>query len=167
MLSLLRKRLFEAIPTLLVLLAATFFLIRAAPGGPFDSEKRLPVEIEANLRAAYHLDEPLWQQFGRYLWNLAQGDFGPSFQYRDRTVTELIAGGFPVSLQLGALAMLLAVLRRCDARQPGSAAPEPAGRLRHHGGGDDRYLDTELRARATAGTGVRGAGRLAAGRRSQ
>jgi len=81
-----------------------------APGGPFDSEKRLAPEIEANLRAAYHLDEPLWQQFGRYLWNLAQGDFGPSFQYRDRTVTELIAGGFPVSLQLGGFAMLIAVI---------------------------------------------------------
>jgi oligopeptide transport system permease protein len=109
MLRLTLRRLLEAIPTLLILIAATFFMMRMAPGGPFDSEKRLPVEVEANLRVAYHLDEPLYQQFGRYLGNLLQGDFGPSFQYRDRTVTELIAGGFPVSLRLGGFAMLLAL----------------------------------------------------------
>ena len=110
MLRLILRRLLESIPTLLVLVAITFFMMRLAPGGPFDSEKRLAPEIEANLRAAYHLDEPLWQQFGRYLWNLVRGDFGPSFQYPDRTVTELIASGFPVSLQLGGLAMLVAVI---------------------------------------------------------
>ena len=110
MLRLVLRRLLEAIPTLLVLIAVTFFMMRMAPGGPFDSEKRLPVEVEQNLRAAYNLDEPLWQQFGRYLLNLAQGDFGPSFQYRDRTVTELIASGFPVSLKLGGFAMLIALL---------------------------------------------------------
>jgi oligopeptide transport system permease protein len=109
-LRLILRRLLESIPTLLILIAVTFFMMRMAPGGPFDSEKRLAPEVEANLRAAYHLDEPLYQQFGRYLWNLAQGDFGPSFQYRDRTVTELIAGGFPVSLQLGGFAMLIAVI---------------------------------------------------------
>lgn len=109
MLRLILRRLLESVPTLLILIAATFFMMRMAPGGPFDSEKRLAPEVEANLRAAYHLDEPLYQQFGRYLGNLAQGDFGPSFQYRDRTVTELIAGGFPVSLKLGGFAMLLAV----------------------------------------------------------
>ncbi len=109
MLRLILRRLLEAIPTLLVLIAVTFFMMRMAPGGPFDSEKRLPVEVEQNLRAAYHLDEPLYQQFGRYLLNLAQGDFGPSFQYRDRTVTELIASGFPVSLKLGGFAMLIAL----------------------------------------------------------
>jgi oligopeptide transport system permease protein len=87
-----------------------FFMIRAAPGGPFDAEKQLPAEIEANLRAAYHLDEPLVQQFGRYVWNIARGDFGPSFQYKDYSVTELIAAGFPVSLRLGGSAMLLALL---------------------------------------------------------
>jgi oligopeptide transport system permease protein len=103
------RRLLEAIPTLLILIALTFFMMRMAPGGPFDTEKRLAPEVEANLRAAYHLDEPLYMQFGRYLGNLAQGDFGPSFQYRDRTVTELIAGGFPVSLRLGGFAMLLAL----------------------------------------------------------
>jgi oligopeptide transport system permease protein len=104
------KRFLGAWPTLLVLVAVAFFLIRAAPGGPFDAERRLPPEIEANLRAAYHLDAPLYEQFGRYLANIARGDFGPSFQYKDYTVTELIAAGFPVSLKLGGLAMLLAVV---------------------------------------------------------
>ncbi len=104
------KRFIGAWPTLLILIALAFFMIRAAPGGPFDSERNLPPEIEANLRAAYHLDEPLIAQFGRYLGGLARGDFGPSFQYKDFTVTELIAAGFPVSLRLGGLAMLLAVV---------------------------------------------------------
>lgn len=110
MLNFVFRRFLSAIPTLFILLGLAFVLIRAAPGGPFDGEKALPVEIEANLRAAYHLDEPIYQQFGRYLANLARGDFGPSFQYRDFTVTELIRSGFPVSLRLGGLAMLLALL---------------------------------------------------------
>jgi oligopeptide transport system permease protein len=109
MLSFALKRLLTAIPTLLVLLALSFALIRVAPGGPFDAEKELPPEIEARLVEAYHLDEPLYMQFGRYLGGLMQGDFGPSFQYKDYTVTELIAAGFPVSLKLGGLAMLLAL----------------------------------------------------------
>ena len=102
------QRVLGAIPTLLVLIALAFFLIKAAPGGPFDTDRRLPPEIEANLQAAYNLDEPLYKQFGLYLGGLLRGDFGPSFQYRDYTVTELIAAGFPVSLRLGGLAMLLA-----------------------------------------------------------
>lgn len=104
------KRFIGALPTLLVLIALAFFMIRAAPGGPFDAERALPKEIEANLRAAYHLDEPLVQQFGRYLLNLSRGDFGPSFQYKEYTVTELIMTGFPVSLRLGGLAMALALV---------------------------------------------------------
>jgi len=103
------RRLMGAIPTLLILIALAFCLIRLAPGGPFDSEKQLPPDIEANLRQAYHLDEPLYQQFARYIANLARGDFGPSFQYRDFSVTELIRSGFPVSLRLGGFAMLLAL----------------------------------------------------------
>lgn len=104
------RRLLSAVPTLLVLLALSFALIRVAPGGPFSAEKQLPPEIEARLNAAYYLDEPLWQQFGRYLGGLLRGDFGPSFQYKDYTVSELIAAGFPVSLKLGGLAILLALL---------------------------------------------------------
>jgi len=104
------RRLLGAIPTLLILIALAFLMIRAAPGGPFDTERKLLPEIEANLRAAYHLDEPLYQQFGRYLYGLAHFDFGPSFQYRDYTVTELIMTGFPVSLKLGGSAILVALL---------------------------------------------------------
>jgi oligopeptide transport system permease protein len=104
------KRFLGAIPTLLILIALAFFMIRLAPGGPFDTERTLLPEIEANLNAAYHLDEPLYQQFGRYLWNLVRADFGPSFQYRDFTVTELIMTGFPVSLTLGGSAIVLALL---------------------------------------------------------
>lgn len=104
------RRLLTAIPTLLVLLAISFALIRVAPGGPFDAERKVPPEIQERLNETYYLDEPLWMQFGRYLGGLLQGDFGPSFQYKDFTVTELIAAGFPVSLQLGGLAMLLALV---------------------------------------------------------
>jgi oligopeptide transport system permease protein len=98
------------IPTLLILVTVVFFLVRIAPGGPFDSEKALPPEIEANLNAKYHLDEPLLQQYFRYLGQIAVLDFGPSFQYKDWTVNELIAEGFPVSLTVGGLAMILAFL---------------------------------------------------------
>lgn len=110
MLSFAFRRLLSAIPTLLVLLALSFALIRVAPGGPFDTEKTVLPEIQARLNEAYYLDEPLWMQFGRYLCGILRGDFGPSFQYKDYTVTELIATGFPVSLRLGGLAMLLALV---------------------------------------------------------
>lgn len=101
-------RLLGLIPTLLVLITIAFFLIRVAPGGPFDNEKILPPEIRANLDAKYHLDEPLVQQYFRYLGQIITLDFGPSFQYKDWTVNELIARGFPVSMTVGGLAMLLA-----------------------------------------------------------
>ncbi len=101
-------RLLGLVPTLLILITIAFFLIRMAPGGPFDGEKVLPPEIRANLDANYHLDEPLLQQYFRYLGQIITGDFGPSFQYKDWTVNELIAQGFPVSATIGGLAMLLA-----------------------------------------------------------
>jgi len=104
------RRVAGAIPTLFVILVISFFMIRVAPGGPFDTERALSPDIEANILKAYHLDEPLWQQFLRYLGGLAQGDFGPSFKYKDFSVTELIAQGFPVSLQLGGLAIAAALV---------------------------------------------------------
>ncbi len=104
------SRLLGLIPTLLVLITIAFFLIRMAPGGPFDSEKILPPEIRANLDVKYHLDEPLIKQYFRYLGQIITLDFGPSFQYKDWTVNELIARGFPVSLTIGGLAMLLAFI---------------------------------------------------------
>lgn len=103
------RRLLGAIPTLFVIVTATFFLIRLAPGGPFDQEQRLPPEIQANLEAAYGLDQPMLVQYGRYLSGLARGDFGPSFKYRDFDVTELIGEGLPISVALGLSAVLLAV----------------------------------------------------------
>ena len=101
-------RIAGVIPTMLVLVTVVFFLVRIAPGGPFDSEKALPPEIEANLNAKYHLDEPLPRQYVRYLGQILVLDFGPSFQYKDWTVNELIAEGFPVSLTIGGIALLLA-----------------------------------------------------------
>nr|WP_305800225.1 oligopeptide ABC transporter permease OppB [Thiolapillus sp.] len=92
------------------MLTLAFFMMRAAPGGPFDTEKSLPPEIQANLDRKYHLDEPLIQQYGRYLLDIMQGDFGPSFQYKDHSVNELIATGFPVSLRLGLSAIAIALL---------------------------------------------------------
>lgn len=109
------RRLLSLVPTLLVLAALTFVLLRAAPGGPFDDERVLAPEVQAQVAAAYHLDEPAWRQFVRYLGGLARGDLGPSFQYPGRSVNELIAAGFPVSLQLGLAAMLLAVVVGCGA----------------------------------------------------
>ncbi|HET6621100.1 MAG TPA: oligopeptide ABC transporter permease OppB [Dongiaceae bacterium] len=104
------RRLGGAIPTLFIIIAGTFFMMRLAPGGPFARERKVPPEVEANLLRAYHLDEPLWQQFLRYLEGLLHGDFGPSFKYKDFSVADLIFGGFPVSLQLGAMAIVLALL---------------------------------------------------------
>lgn len=101
-------RLIGLVPTLLVLITISFFLIRLAPGGPFDAEMAAPPEIRANLEAKYHLDEPLLAQYFRYLGEVIAFDFGPSFQYRDWTVNELIARGFPISATIGGMAMLLA-----------------------------------------------------------
>jgi oligopeptide transport system permease protein len=99
------KRVAFAIPLLLVISALAFVLVRLAPGGPFDRE-RSPAspEIERNLMAKYHLDEPLWKQYARYLGDLAHGDFGVSLKYRDHTVNDIITQGLPVSMLLGALA---------------------------------------------------------------
>ena len=92
-----------------VIVTLVFLLLRLMPGGPFDGERALPPEAEANLMAAYHLDEPLPQQFLRYVTGLLQGDLGPSFRQKDFTVNELVAAGLPVSLTVGSLALLLAL----------------------------------------------------------
>ncbi len=103
------RRVLGMIPTMFVIVAAAFFVMRLAPGGPFDEEQRLPPEIEANLQAAYGLDQPVTVQFGRYVGGLLRGDLGPSFKYKDYRVSELIARGLPVTLTIGVLALLLAV----------------------------------------------------------
>ncbi|WP_136809331.1 oligopeptide ABC transporter permease OppB [Desulfosediminicola flagellatus] len=104
------RRLGSAIPTLLIIVTIAFFMMRLAPGGPFDREKQLPPEIEANILKAYNLDKPVYEQYFDYIVNIAQGDFGPSYKYLDFTVTDLIVAGFPVSLRLGMSAILLAIL---------------------------------------------------------
>jgi len=103
-------RLLGAIPTLLLVIVLAFLMVRAAPGGPFDHERTLPPEIEANIAKAYHLDEPLPAQFVRYLSGVVKGDLGPSYRYRDYTVSELIGNAFPLSLKLGGMAMMLAMI---------------------------------------------------------
>lgn len=104
------RRLLVAIPTLLVIIAAAFFLMRAAPGGPFDAEADLEPEVLQNIRAAYDLDKPLTTQFALFLTRALRGNFGPSLVYRDFNVTELIAIGLPVSVRLGLTAMVVALL---------------------------------------------------------
>jgi oligopeptide transport system permease protein len=105
------RRLIFAIPLLLLISALAFALVHLAPGGPFDRE-RAPAspEIERNIRAKYHLDEPVWKQYFRYLGDLAHGDFGVSLKYRNQTVNDIIAQGLPVSLTLGGLAFCFAMV---------------------------------------------------------
>jgi oligopeptide transport system permease protein len=103
------RRLILAIPTLFVIVTAAFFVMRFAPGGPFDQEQTLPPEIAANLQKAYGLDQTVAVQYGHYLAGLAHGDLGPSFRYKDFRVSDLIARGLPITLTVGALALLIAV----------------------------------------------------------
>ena len=110
MISFALRRLAGLVPTLFVLVTLSFFVIRLAPGGPFDQEQKLPAEIRANLDAAYGLDQPLPVQYMRYLGGLVRGDLGPSFRFKDFRVTELIASGLPLSLTIGLAAALLAFL---------------------------------------------------------
>lgn len=110
MLKFIFKRLLEALPTLFILITLSFFLMRLAPGSPFTSERAYPPEVMANIEAKYHLNDPLGEQYLRYLNDLAHGDFGPSFKYKDQTVNDLIASAFPVSIKLGITAFIFAVI---------------------------------------------------------
>ncbi len=110
MFSYISKRLLAAIPTLLIIITIAFFMMRIAPGGPFDAERQLPPEIEANILKAYDLDKPLYQQYFIYVGNLLRFDFGPSYKFRDFSVTELILTGLPASLQIGGMAILIAAI---------------------------------------------------------
>jgi oligopeptide transport system permease protein len=134
-------RLLGIVPTLLVIVTAAFFVMRLAPGGPFDEEQALPPEIEANLEAAYGLDQPVYVQFGRYLQGLLRGDLGPSFKYKDHRVSELIARGLPVTVTIGVLALLVAV---------GFGVPLGIAAALHH----DRAADHAVMATALVGIAV-------------
>ncbi|MEO6185011.1 MAG: ABC transporter permease subunit [Steroidobacteraceae bacterium] len=104
------SRLLTAVPTMLAIVTLVFVLLRAAPGGPFDSVKELDPAVRLRIESSYHLDEPLPTQYARYLGQLAHGDLGPSFTYPDKRVNDVIADGFPVDLAIGGFAMLLACL---------------------------------------------------------
>ncbi len=103
-------RLFTAIPTLFLIVTIAFFLIRLAPGGPFDLERPLEAKVMENLNKIYQLDKPLWEQYLLYLQNVVQGNFGPSFYFRDFTINELFAASLPISVFLGVSALLLALI---------------------------------------------------------
>lgn len=109
MLRFIARRFFETIPVLLIIATVTFFLMKQAPGGPFDTEKATTPEIKKQLEAHYGLNKPLSQQYLDYMGSLLKGDLGPSFKYAGWTVTELIAGAFPVSLELGCYALAVAL----------------------------------------------------------
>ncbi len=109
MLSYVLKRILSTIPVLWIVATLTFFLIRLAPGGPFDADKQVPEEILKNLRAQYHMDEPLHDQYFRFLSNLLAGDLGPSFRYANRSVNEIIAETFPVSATIGFAGLIFAL----------------------------------------------------------
>ena len=110
MIRALARRAVWGLVVLWVVATRTFLLLRAVPGGPFDSEKQLPPEIIANIEAKYHLDQPVWRQYLLYLGGLVRGDLGPSFKYVGRDVVDILAETFPVSLALGAVALLVAVV---------------------------------------------------------
>jgi oligopeptide transport system permease protein len=111
MLSFIVRRMAVAIPTLLVLLVASFYLMQFAPGGPFTSERPLPPQVIANIEAKYGLDQPTWKQLVSYVGGIVtEFDFGPSYKYKDRTVNDIIAQGFPVTLTYGTISFILAII---------------------------------------------------------
>ncbi|MCH2560582.1 MAG: ABC transporter permease subunit [Pseudomonadales bacterium] len=109
MLKFLLSRIAQAVPVLLVVVTATFFLVHAAPGGPFSADKAVPPEVIEALEAQYKLDQPVWRQYISYLGDILSGDFGPSFKYPGRSVNELIMAGIPITAELAFYAMLVAL----------------------------------------------------------
>ncbi|MDG1829041.1 MAG: ABC transporter permease subunit [Luminiphilus sp.] len=110
MLRFIISRLLQAIPVIFIVITATFFLVRAAPGGPFDAEKVVLPEVKQALEAQYKLDLPLYEQYFAYLTDLAQGELGPSFKYPGRSVNEILFSGLPVTAELGFYALLIALI---------------------------------------------------------
>ncbi len=102
------RRLLVAIPTLLLVITAAFFMMRAAPGSPFETERKLPVAVEKNIMAKYGMDRPLPVQYAAYLGGVIHGDFGPSLKYADKSVLDIVRQGFPTSLTIGLSALTLA-----------------------------------------------------------
>lgn len=117
------KRLLQAIPVLLLVITATFFMVRAAPGGPFDKDRAVPAEVMKKLNEQYHLDDPLWQQYIDYLGNLLQGDLGPSFKYPTHSVNDLLIAGLPATLELSFYAIVFALIVGLSAGMLASLKP--------------------------------------------
>lgn len=113
MLNYVLRRLAGAVPTLFIIITASFFLMRLAPGGPFDQFMNLDANVLEQLKRLYNLDKPVWQQFLYYVNNLLHGDLGPSFYYRDFNVQQLLGAGLPVSMRLGVVALILALVLGC------------------------------------------------------
>lgn len=103
------NRLLGIIPTLLIIITLSFFIVRIAPGGPFATERNMPEVIKRNIEAKYHLDEPLLKQYGRYMFDVLRGDLGPSFKYKDYDVNYYIFTSLPKSIVLGLCAMAIAL----------------------------------------------------------
>jgi oligopeptide transport system permease protein len=135
------KRFLTAIPTLFLIVTISFFLMRVAPGGPFNQEKGLNPVIKANLERVFGLDQPLWMQYLTYLKNLLKGDFGPSYNLPDFTIAELFREGLPISMQLGSAALVVALLVGC--------AMGIAAALRQNS-----WIDYVVTAIATAGSTI-------------
>jgi len=110
MLAIFIKRDLMAIPVLLAVATMTFFLIKLAPGGPFDAEKAVSPQVLKNLNAVYNLDASQWEQYTDYMTGVVQGDFGPSFKYPGRSVTEMISSGLPITFELAMYAILIALV---------------------------------------------------------
>ena len=126
MFELILKRLGTAIPVLLAVITLTFLMVHSAPGGPFDAEKAVTPEVLAKLNAKYNLDAPLWKQYSDYLIGVVQGDFGPSFRYPSRSVTELIMTGLPITFELAVYAILFALMLGVSAGILGALKPNTA-----------------------------------------
>jgi oligopeptide transport system permease protein len=138
MLRFVLRRLLSAVPTIFIVVSISFFLIRFAPGGPFNVERSIAPQIMENLKRAYQLDQPLIVQYLHYLWNVAHLDFGPSYIYRDFTVTQLIFQSLPYSLTLGSFALVIALV--------GGVAAGVIAALRQNG-----WVDYTLMSVATVG----------------
>lgn len=110
MLKYIFRRVWTSLFTLFIIITLTFFLMRAIPGGPFTEEKAIPQEIMEKILDRYHMNDPLWEQYGHYLWNAVHFDFGPSYRYEGMTVNQLIAGAFPASAMVGSIAVMLALI---------------------------------------------------------
>lgn len=110
MIRFLFRRLLVAVPTLFLVITAAFFMMRAAPGNPFDTDRKLPAQVERNIMAKYGMDRPLGEQYLTYLGNVLQGDLGPSLKYQDKSVLDLIKEGLPTSAVIGLSALTLACL---------------------------------------------------------